>query len=439
MYNLYTNQETNEPSLAWFINEISQPEHSFRQRNVKTIINHLHRRHSVLERLKHTYTFKNGKFTPAAIILQGLKTVLNFHVAYLVGNPVSITGTEKAVEQFNNIYRKGIYSKVDWKILYDLMEFGDAFEYVYFDAKSNSIKSKVFRNGDSYPIYNEYGEYAYFVEYWKDRRGDKHYTIYFPDHIDTYTNYRLVDSKPNATGLPIHYVGMERAIYDQFGDSLVLDLIPIMDKIEHLLSKEDDAVTTLSLNPILSIQGQKVGEKEMQDSNIAGSVLHLDDGQKAEWVNAEMDYNVIKHELDNLYQQFNMVACIPAGAIGQSNIANVSESTTNIIYQLTENRGKQNMNALIDGFKQRWQYMRLLSDPISDDDFESLNVVFNINKPVDTKNNMENMQIQYQMGAISKKTVMEQSPYTTDSAQEIQRLKEEQAESEEEETEQVNG
>lgn len=436
MYNFYTNQETNEPSLAWFINEIEQPEHSFRQRNVKTIINHLHRRHSVLERLKHTYTFKNGKFVPAAIILQGLKTVLNFHVAYLVGNPVSITGTEKAVEHFNQIYRKGIYSKTDWKILYDLMTFGDAFEYVFYDAKTDTIKSKVFRNGDSYPIYNEFGEYAYFVEHWKDKRGNKHYTIYFPDHIDTYTNYRLVDSKPNATGLPIHYVGMERAIYDQFGDSLVLDLIPIMDKIEHLLSKEDDAVTTLSLNPILSIQGQKVGEKEMQDSNIAGSVLHLDDGQKAEWVNAVMDYNVIKHELDNLYQQFNMVAAIPSSIIGQSNISNVSESTTNIIYQLTENRGKQNMNALIDGFKQRWQYMRLLSDPISDDDFESLNVVFNINKPVDTKNNMENMQIQYNMGAISKKTVMEQSPYTTDSAQEIQRLKEEQAESGEEETEQ---
>lgn len=436
MYNLYTNSETNEPTLAWFMQEIAQPEHDFRQRNVKTIINHLHRRHNVLERLKHTYIFKNGKFTPAAIILQGLKTVLNFHVAYLVGNPVSITGTEKAVEHFNQIYRKGIYSKTDWKILYDLMAYGDAFEYVFYDAKTDTIKSKVFRNADSYPIYNEHGEYAYFVEHWKDKRGNKHYTIYFPEHIDTYINYRLVESAPNATGLPIHYVSMERALYDQFGDSIVLDLIPIMDKIEHLLSKEDDAVTTLSLNPILSIQGARVSEKEMQDSNIAGSVLHLDEGQKAEWVNAEMDYNVIKHELDNLYQQFNMVACIPAGAIGQSNIANVSESTTNIIYQLTENRGKQNMNALIDGFRQRWQYMRLLSDPISDDDFESLNVVFNINKPVDTKNNMENMAIQYQMGAISKKTVMEQSPYTTDSAQELQRLEEEKAESGEEETEQ---
>ena len=218
---------------------------------------------------------------------------------------------------------------------------------------------------------------------------------------------------------------MERGLYDQFGDSMVLDLIPIMDKIEYLLSKEDDAVTTLSLNPILSIQGQKVSEKEMVDSNISGAVLHLDDGQKAEYVNAEMDYSVIKHELDQLYQQFNMVAAIPSSIIGQSNIANVSENTTSIIYQLTENKGKQNMNALIDGFRKRWEHMRKLSEPIADDDFDSLNVVFNINKPTDTKNNMENMKLQFDMGAISKRTIMEQSPFTTNAAQEIQRLEDE--------------
>ena len=38
---------------------------------------------------------------------------------------------------------------------------------------------------------------------------------------------------------------------------------------------------------------------------------------------------------------------------------------------------------------------------------------------------MENMKTQYDMGAISKRTVMEQSPYTTDSAQELQRLADE--------------
>ena len=419
------NVENNEPSFTWFRDEIKQAEHEYRQVQVRKILNHLHRRHQVLERQKHTFMFKNGTFTPASIVLQGMKTVINFHTAYLVGNPVSLTGTQTAVEQYNKIYQKGLYTRTDWKVLNDLITFGDAFEFVYYDRWTDTIKSKVFRNSDSYPIYNEYGEYSYFVENWKDRNGNQHYTIYFPDHIDTYVNYQFVESAPNATGLPIHYVNMERGLYDQFGDSMVLDLIPIMDKIEYLLSKEDDAVTTLSLNLILSIQGQKVSEKEMVDSNISGAVLHLDDGQKAEYVNAEMDYSVIKHELDQLYQQFNMVAAIPSSIIGQSNIANVSENTTSIIYQLTENKGKQNMNALIDGFRKRWEHMRKLSEPIADDDFDSLNVVFNINKPTDTKNNMENMKLQFDMGAISKRTIMEQSPFTTNAAQEIQRLEDE--------------
>lgn len=189
------NAEIQEPSFAWFREEIKQSEHEYRQAQVRKILNHLHRRHQVLDRQKHTFIFKNGTFTPASIVLQGLKTVINFHTAYLVGNPVSLTGTQEAVEHFNKIYSKGLYSKTDWKVLTDLITFGDAFEYVYYDARTDTIKSKVFRNSDCYPIYNEYGEYSYFVENWKDRNGNQHYTIYFPDHIDTYVNYKLVDCR----------------------------------------------------------------------------------------------------------------------------------------------------------------------------------------------------------------------------------------------------
>ena len=87
------------------------------------------------------------------------------------------------------------------------------------------------------------------------------------------------------------------------------------------------------------------------------------------------------------------------------------------------------MNSLLDGFRQRWEYMRRLFNtkhiPIYEKDFDSLNVTFNINKPVDTKQDFENMKIQYEIGALSKRTIMERSPYTTDSAQEMQRLEEE--------------
>lgn len=432
MLNIFRNNrigENAEPGLSYFRDEIGNTEHTYRMGKVNSIQKHLLRHHSVLGRASEVYTFKNKIFRPAAIVLQGLKTVTNFHVAYLVGNPVSITGTPEVVEKFNSIYRKGLYQKTDWQILNELVTYGNAFEYVYLDP-DGTIKSKVIRNKDAYPIYDENFQYRYFVEYWKNRAyGDEHFVIYYPTHVDEYVNGKIISSNPNFTGLPIHYVAINKSEYDQFGDSMLLDLIPVMDKIEALLSKLDDAITNLSLNPIAVVKGARIEERDMIDSNITGAVLNLEEDGSFEYANAEMDYNCIKFELDQLYQQFNMIAAIPSSIIGQSNIANVSENTTSIIYQLTENRGKENINALLDGFNQRWKYMRKLMKlngvSVSDEDFDSLNVSFNVNKPVDTKNDMENMKMQYEMGAISKRTIMEKSPYTTDSAQELQRLAEE--------------
>ena len=431
MFNLSQRKKdyNNEPGINFFKKQIAKTEHTYRQAQVIKINRHLQREHSVLNRMADKFTFKNKEFIPAAIILQGIKTVINFHTAYLVGNPVTITGTPEAVEFINKVYRKGIYAKTDWKILNELMTYGNAFEYVYLD-ENNNIKSKVFRNKDSYPIYDENMNYINFVEYWKSEGENvEHFNIYYPNHVDSYRNGRLISSKVNLTGLPIHYSCMERAKYDQFGDSMILDLIPIQDKIEGLLSKLDDAITTLSLNPLGVIKGNRITETDMVNSNISGAVLNLDVDADFKYANAEMDYNNIKFELNQLYQQFNIVAAIPSSILGQNNIANVSENSMSMVYQLTENRGKQNMNSLLEGFRTRWEYIRKLNSifgkTISDDDFDSLNVSFNINKPIDTQQHMENMKIQYEMGALSKRTVMEQSPYTTDSAQELQRLEDE--------------
>lgn len=428
-YNKNKTIYNNEPGLTWFKNQIGSSEHTYRQSKVMMIQQHLLRNHKVNQRLQHTYNFKGKMFVPAAIVLQGIKTVINFHTAYLVGNSVSITGNPKSVELMNNVYRRGIYTKTDWQILSDLITYGNAFEYVYLN-NDGVIRSKIIKNRDSYPIYDDSLNYCYFVEHWKNKSdGDEHFVIYYPTHVDTYVNNRLVSSVENYTGLPIHYATMERADYDQFGDSMLLDLIPIQDKIENLLSKLDDAITTLSLNPVGVITGAKMTEADMVDSNVAGAVLNLEEGNTFNYANAKMDYYSIKYELDQLYQQFNLVASIPSSILGQTNIANVSENSMSMVYQLTENRGKQNMNALIEGFHQRWAYIRkllvLTNNPISDEDFASLNVSFNISKPVDTKMNFENMKTQYEMGALSKQTIIELSPYTADSAQELQRLEDE--------------
>ena len=302
------------------------------------------------------------------------------------------------------------------------MTYGNAYEYVYKDI-DGKIKSKVFRNTDAYPIYDANNEYRYFVEYWKDNHEKEHYTIYYPNHVDTYIGTDLIDSSINLTGLPIHYSAMERDRYDNYGYAMPNDLIPIMDKIENLISKIDDAVTTLSLNPIGVIQGQKVTENDCVNSNVAGAILNVEEGQDFKWANSEMDYEMIKYELDQLYQQFNMCACIPSSIIGQSNIANVSENTTSLIFQMTENKGKQNINSLLEGFYKRWDAMRkLLVEPLTDEEYETLNCTFNFTRPIDRVNDIENMVKQFTIGALSKRTFIEQSPYVSDLSQEIERL-----------------
>lgn len=84
-----------EPGLSYFKNQIGSSEHTYRQGKVNIIQKHLLREHSVKQRLMNTYNFKGKVFTPAAIVLQGIKSVINFHTAYLVGNPVTITGRPK--------------------------------------------------------------------------------------------------------------------------------------------------------------------------------------------------------------------------------------------------------------------------------------------------------------------------------------------------------
>lgn len=87
------------------------------------------------------------------------------------------------------------------------------------------------------------------------------------------------------------------------------------------------------------------------------------------------------------------------------------------------------MTTMTKGFMQRMEYIRKLieiqGEIVTDEVFDSVNFLFNVSKPVDNEANMNNMQIQYNCGAISKQTIIDKSPYTTDTALELQRLQDE--------------
>lgn len=409
----------------WFETEIDKIRYADRIRRVKKIDSYLAREHKVLER--PDFQFKGHTYETAKIVLQTLKSIVKFHSSFICGEPVSITGDKEFVSALNKIYRKGDYIEADLKIARDLISYADAFEYVYLD-ENNKIRSKIIKNTDAYPLYDAEGKYYCFVENWTDSDTRLSYSnVYYPDRVEIYKGRGLVDTKENLTGLPIWYSSLDKTKYDNFGDPFLLDLIPIMDSVENLLSKLDDAVTTLSLNPFGVVSGQRIKSEIPKD--IVGVTLNLEDGGSFNYANATMDKDSIKLELDYLIQQFYAVACVPSSILGQSNVANVSETSITMLYQQTSNFNRQFITEMTKGFMQRMEYIRKLMEiqgqTVTDEVFDSINFLFNVSKPVDNKANMNNMKIQYDCGAISKQTIIDKSPYTTDTALELQRLQDE--------------
>lgn len=420
-------------SKYWFEEEIQKPKYKTRTTTVDDINDYLLREHKVS--LREDFEFKGKTFETAKIILQSLRSIIKFHVGYICSNPISLTGDSQVVADMTNIYKKGNFHKRDMEIAKDLLTYGDCFEYLFLDDKDR-ICSKIIRNKDSYPIYNSDGKYTHFVEFWKDEdTRDDHYVVYYPDKVEIYVNHGLVDTKVNLSGLPIWYSSLDKSKNDMFGDPFILDLIPVMDSIEQLLSKLDDAVSTLSLNPIGVVTGQRIDSNI--PNNITGVVLNLEDNSTFQYASANMDRESIKLELDYLIQMFYSVACVPSVLTGSSNIANVSENSTTMIFYQTDNFCKQFITAMKEGFVTRFEQIRKLLEikgmTINDELFDTLDFCFNVNRPVDNKSDMENMKLQYECGAISKQTIIDKSPYTTDVALELERLKQESEESEKEE------
>lgn len=416
------NNLKNRNNNYWFYDEVNKTEHIKRISIVLDIKQYLLRIHKVLQR--QDFMFKEETFRTAKIVLNTLKSILNFHVSYVVGNSISITGKQEIVSTYNKIYRKGMYNKTDYEVASDLYKYGNSFEYVYL--KDGIIKSKIIANEDSYPVYDDNFNYVAFVEHWEDiTTSQTNYIIYYPERVQVYNNHALVQEYANLSGLPIHYAMLDKSEYNHFGDSMLNDLMPIMNQIESLLSKLDDAITTLSLNPLGISIGQRITDSIPKD--IVGATLSLEDGGDFKYVNATMDYNNIKLLLDSLTQQLYAVAGVPASVIGQSNIANISEVSLKLLFSQTDNKAKQTIQVLKEGIFKRFQYINKLLEfngmAFNEEQMDSLDVGFNVNRPVDTNSLMNELKTQREMGAISIQSIVDLSPYSTDTPLELERIK----------------
>ncbi len=417
----------------WFRDAVSMPEHVARISRVLDIKTYLLGSHKVLHRpdIKH----KEEDFQTAKILYNLIKRILYSHASFSTGDPISLNARNaETVALFNRVYKRGGYDRINFELNLDLLTYGNAFEFPFMIAEDkNRIKSHVIANEDAFPIYDDDYRYVSFVEHWKNvLNNDEHYIVYYPDHIDTFKNSTLLDSRENITeSLPIHYRGIDKSEYNHFGEpSLFLDLRCVMDDIEELESRLYDGVTIHSLKPLGVLSGKRVDSRIPKD--MIGAILNLEEAdEKFEFATAMMDHNSIKLLRDDLWQVFYAIACIPATSMGQMNIANVSETSLRLLYAKTQEKASEVLHALVEGMNKRHECIRTLLDvsnqTISDEDFESLGIEFNFQRPIDTSSLLTDMKTQREMGALSIKTIVEKSPFTLDTAVEMQRLKEEAA------------
>lgn len=412
----YINTKYNA-SVYWFAEEVKQAYHSNRIAKAYSIMNYLNGKHKVLNR--EDIKFKDKEFITKKLILNTAKTICNFHSTYLVGNPISLTGSEELVSKIQNTYNYGGFNNADSKIADKLIKYGNAYEYIYKDGER--ITSKIIENECAYPVYDEMGNYVSFIEYWTNLDHISYYYVYTNDNVTLWSNegteLHIIDSYNNTSGLPILYKTANDYDFRE-GVGLLQDIIPVLDEIEDLLSKMGDSIYTLSLNPFLVTTGQQIEGSVSTDA--VGYNISLENGSSMEYVHSEMDYNSIKYYLDTIQNQLNMIGYLPSILGGNGNIANVSEVSLKMLYSLADVYAMLNERVMRNGLNERINVIRNLLN--ENNDSEYVNVTFNYARPQNATELLDNLKKQFDMNAISLQTIVEQSPLTTDVSMEMNRL-----------------
>ncbi|WP_274366220.1 phage portal protein [Paenibacillus thermotolerans] len=407
----------------WFVEEVSQVSNMQRVNDIIEAKEYLSGSHDILK--KPSYQFNGVTVEPRKIVLQYAKTIINFSVGYLLSNPITLTGNKNVVDAFKKVYKRGKYNRVDYDLLDKMSKYGFVAEYPYLDGERN-IQSKVFDPADSYPVYDHKNEYIAFIEqYCID--GIDYYTVYYPDVVESWSNIggelRLLDTKSNLCGLPIIY--RNQSEISNLGRSDLTDIASILDSMEDLLSKATDGYYRY-ISGIPVIIGQQLkGDGIPKD--IVGAGIVLEDGADFKFVSNEFDHQAFESLYKTLTSALLDISNIPAVSMSKTDISNLSEVSIRLLFSLSDMKGALNAKFMREGIEQRFEIIRKLLEynnvKFTDDEYDTLDFVFQFARPQNDKEIVENLKALNEMKAISLESILERNPYVTDVQGEMQRIK----------------
>lgn len=422
----------NEP--FWFTEEVEKAHHSVRVARDIGHKEYLHGNHKV--NFRQDIKYKDQEFIVKKLRFDIAKTIMNFHVDYLLGKPVTLTGSDNLVKEIQQIYKYGGFNDTDNGLLKKNIIYGEGYEYIYRNEDDN-ITSKIIDTMFCYPVYADDGTYVAFIEHWKTKENIYYWNVYYPDRVEEWTNeganpsmvkdkkgkdkidydVHLLAEYVNETGLPIAYY--EPSEWDfREGEGLLEIIIPVIDELEDLFSKMGDAIYTLSISPISVTIGQEL-MGAMNNSGV-GYNVNLDNGSDMKYVTATMDYNTIKLYIDKIENYLNLIAHYPSILGGNGNIANVSEVSLKMLYSLADVYASITERLMRRGFNKRLNVIRKMIGKENKEEY--VDVVFNYARPQNASELLDNIKKQVEMNAMSIQTAMEISPLTQDTTMETERL-----------------
>ncbi|MBE2905535.1 phage portal protein [Anoxybacillus flavithermus] len=419
-------KEYHEGRSDWFVEEVQSVSAQQRVMNVLNLKDYLDGKHKILQ--KPNEVFAGKEYVSRKIVMNHALTLLNFQTSFLLQNPVTITGKERIVKEYQKINRQGKYDRLNYRILDKMLKYGQVYEYVYLE-NNKTIKSKLIDASEGYPVYNHDNEMIAFIQaYMVD--GVDYYVVYTVDVVETYDNkggqLRMTGRYANLSGLPIVYKTINE-VNENEGKSELENWISILDSLEDLISKATDAYYKY-ITGVPVVTGQQL-KGEGLPVDVIGAGLNLDDGATFEFVSNKFDSNAFDTLYETLLNALYTVAHLPAIAVGRTDISNVSTEAVRILYQMALMKAGQNEQYIREGIEQRFERVRKLlaykGVTFTDDEFDSLGVVFQYALPSNDKEVIENMKALREVGGLSLQTMIEQNPYVNDVQQEMMRLKEE--------------
>ncbi|MFY0802154.1 phage portal protein [Peribacillus frigoritolerans] len=421
---VFIKDKYNDP--YWFVEFVGEIPNQLRVQDVQSKKEYLDGSHAILN--KPSYKYNGKEFVPRKIVLQYAKTLLNFQKAYLLQLPVTLTGEDKVVKHYSAIMRKGKYDRLNIKLLDKVLKYGQVAEYVYIH--NGVIKSKIIDASEGFPVYDHENNLLAFVEaYVVD--AISYFIVYKEDVVEKYNNnggdMRMTERYANLSGLPIIYHN-DNELYENQGKSELDDWISILDSMEDLISKYTDSFYKF-MNPIPVAIGQQLKGAGLP-TDVVGGGINLDDGGEFKYVSNQSDYKSFETIYKTLVQSLLDVSQTPAVSMNKTDISNLSEVSIKLLFQLANIKAGMNEVFMREGFEERYEKIRVLSAEykgivFNDDEYDSLDMVFQYAQPSNDKEIIENIKTLRELGGMSLESMLEKSPYTTDVQYEMKRLKNE--------------